>query len=496
MAWKTTSEQNAIIEWQGDQLVVNVFAGTGKTTTLVQFAQANPDSKMLYLAYNRAIRDEAEQKFPFNVECQTSHQLAWSHFGRHFRSRLTANLRITDVARKLNTRHWPLARVALTGLNAFLCSAEPEPGIIHLPAEDERHGLSADKILGAVQVLWYEVSRTESDFPISHDVYLKLFQLSGPSLASKWDTILFDGAQDANPVTSAFVLSQPCRIVLVGDRYQQIYLFRGADIVLSSLRLEQVDRLWLTTSFRFGPAVAQMANMLLATSGEEMKVTDSGGDDEDEVVAHLPADVPHYAVLSWTVSGVIGAALSASLQERKVFWVGGIEGYKTEELEDLYWFSADMPERMQSPRFCQDYRDFEEYCSIAKATQDVEMNQDIRLLDEYFPLPQKLAIMRRQVVTHEKDAQVTVSTAHRSKGLEWEVVVLNEDFCDITDPQLSAEERQDETNLLYVAVTRARKTLVLNELMLRLKAGEEQKDGGQLATDDMENDRGDAVFPC
>ena len=216
MTFNTTPEQNAIIAWRGKQLVVNAFAGTGKTTTLVQFVQANPESKMLYLAYNRAIRDEAEQKFPFNVECKTSHQLAWSHFGRHFRHQLTANLRITDVARKLNTRHWPLARLALTGLNTFLCSAEPEPGIIHLPAEDERHGLSADEILGVVQVLWYEVSRTESDFPITHDVYLKLFQLSGPSLASKWDTILFDEAQDANPVTSAFVLSQPCRIVLVG----------------------------------------------------------------------------------------------------------------------------------------------------------------------------------------------------------------------------------------------------------------------------------------
>jgi ATP-dependent exoDNAse (exonuclease V) beta subunit len=151
--------------------------------------------------------------------------------------------------------------------------------------------------------------------------------------------------------------------------------------------------------------------------------------------------------------------------EKNVFWVGGIEGYKTEELENLYWFSADMPEKMQSPRLSRDYRDFDEYCSIAKATQDVEMNQAIRLLDDFFPLPQKLAIMRRQVVTHEKDAQVTVSTAHRSKGLEWPVVMLSEDFTDITDPLLSQDERQDETNLLYVAVTRARRTLVLNELM-------------------------------
>ncbi|EOW0365401.1 UvrD-helicase domain-containing protein [Salmonella enterica subsp. enterica serovar Muenster] len=463
MTWKTTAEQNAIIEWKGNHLVVNAFAGTGKTSTLVNYAEANPESKMLYLAYNRAVRDEAERKFPYNVECKTSHQLAWARFGRHFRDRLTASLRITDVARKLNTRHWPLARLALSGLNMFLCSADTEPGLIHLPSEDDRHGLDAGKILGAIQILWYEMSRTDSTFPVTHDTYLKLFQLSHPDLSTRWDTILFDEAQDANPVTSAFVLNQPCRVILVGDRYQQIYRFRGADNALNAPQLAQADKLWLTASFRFGPEVARMANILLDRAGEDKQVTGNGG--EDSVVTRIPEGTEHIAVLSRTVSGVIGSALTASLMEKKVFWVGGIEGYKTEELEELYWFSADMPEKMQSPRFSRDYRDFDEYCSIAKATQDVEMNQAIRLLDDFFPLPQKLAIMRRQVVTHEKEAQVTVSTAHRSKGLEWPVVMLSEDFTDITDPLLSQDERQDETNLLYVAVTRARRTLVLNELM-------------------------------
>lgn len=42
-----------------------------------------------------------------------------------------------------------------------------------------------------------------------------------------------------------------------------------------------------------------------------------------------------------------------------------------------------MPEKMQSPRLSRDYRDFDEYCSIAKATQDVEMNRAIRLLDDF-----------------------------------------------------------------------------------------------------------------
>lgn len=468
MSYSETPEQAAIIGWSGHRLVVRAFAGTGKTSTLVRFAQANPDRKMLYLAYNRAVRDEAEQKFPFNVECKTSHQLAWPHFGRHYQQRLTANLRITDVARQLNTRYWPLARASITTFNAFLCSGDNDVAPQHLPDEDARSGLSAEKILAAAQLLWRESARQDSTFPITHDVYLKLYQLSQPDLSKRWQMLLFDEAQDANPVIQSLILTQRCHVVLVGDRHQQIYRFRGAENALDAPALAEADQLYLTHSFRFGPAVAQVANRLLARQGETLPVVGEG--ENDRVVTRLPDDVKErpVAVLSRTVAGVIGAALDASLIGKKVYWVGGIAGYKTEELEDLYWFSVDMPERMQSPQLSRDYRNFDEFESVAKATKDPEMNQGLRLLEQYFPLPQKLQVMREHAVTDESAAQVTVSTAHRSKGLEWPVVVLNGDFADITDPLLPDDERTDETNLLYVAVTRTRKTLVINALLQAL----------------------------
>jgi hypothetical protein len=478
MSYCDTPEQAAIIGWSGRKLVVRAFAGTGKTSTLVRFALANPDSRMLYLAYNRAVRDEAEQKFPFNVECKTSHQLAWPNFGRHYQQRLTGNLRITDVARQLNTRHWPLARVATLTLNAFLCSADTQFGTQHLPDENARSGLSSEKILAAAQLLWRESARQDGVFPVTHDVYLKLYQLSEPDLAKRWQTVLFDEGQDANPVTQALVLSQRCNVVMVGDRHQQIYRFRGAENALDAEQLADAEQLCLTHSFRFGPRVARVANMLLKRQGETLPLVGNGG--EDNVVSSLPEEdkSTHIAVLSRTVAGVIGRALDASLAGKKVYWVGGIAGYKTEELEDLYWFSADMPERMQSPLLAREYRNFEEFESVARATKDAEMNQGLRLLDQYFPLPQKLQVMREHAVTDENQAQVTVSTAHRSKGLEWPVVMLNDDFADITDPLMVDSERTDETNLLYVAVTRAQQTLVLNDLLQVLMDGEGDIAGG------------------
>lgn len=478
MSYCDTPEQAAIIGWSGRKLVVRAFAGTGKTSTLVRFALANPNSRMLYLAYNRAVRDEAEQKFPFNVECKTSHQLAWPNFGRHYQQRLTGNLRITDVARQLNTRHWPLARVATITLNAFLGSADTQFGTQHLPDENVRSGLSSEKILAAAQLLWRESARQDGVFPVTHDVYLKLYQLSEPDLAKRWQTVLFDEGQDANPVTQALVLSQRCNVVMVGDRHQQIYRFRGAENALDAEQLAEAQQLCLTHSFRFGPGVARVANMLLKRQGETLPLVGNGG--EDNVVTSLPEQdkSTHIAVLSRTVAGVIGRALEASLAGKKVYWVGGIAGYKTEELEDLYWFSADMPERMQSPLLAREYRNFEEFESVARATKDAEMNQGLRLLDQYFPLPQKLQVMREHAVTDKSQAQVTVSTAHRSKGLEWPVVMLNDDFADITDPLMVDSERTDETNLLYVAVTRAQQTLVLNDLLQVLMDGEGDIAGG------------------
>ncbi|CAI2539286.1 DNA-dependent helicase II [Serratia ficaria] len=317
-------------------------------------------------------------------------------------------------------------------------------------------------------MLWRESVCQDGTFPVTHDVYLKLYQLSQPDFSKRWQTLLFDEAQDANPVIQSLILTQRCDVVLVGDRHQQIYRFRGAENTLDAPELVDAERLNLTHSFQFGPAVARVANMLLARQGETLPVVGDGG--EDNVVSSMTDETraQHVTVLSRTVAGVIGAALDASLAGKKVFWVGGIAGYKTEELEDLYWFSADMPGRMHSPSLSRDYRNFDEFESVAKATKDPEMNQGLRLLEQYFPLPQKLQVMREHAVTDENAAQVTVSTAHRSKGLEWPVVVLNEDFTDITDPLLPEDERTDETNLLYVAVTRARKILVINALLQAL----------------------------
>ncbi|EDS7590101.1 hypothetical protein AAQ05_005598, partial [Salmonella enterica subsp. diarizonae] len=106
------------------------------------------------MAYNRAIRDEAQQKFPYNVTCRTSHQLAFAVTGKHFTTRIAGNLKMTDIARALNSKNWRLAGNALFTLNHFMSSADEQIMAMHTPDEEELSGAELAQTLAAAQQVW------------------------------------------------------------------------------------------------------------------------------------------------------------------------------------------------------------------------------------------------------------------------------------------------------------------------------------------------------
>lgn len=58
-----TAEQIAIIKSTGD-IKINAIAGSGKTTTIIEYAASRPpQSKILYLAFNKSVKLEAKKKF-------------------------------------------------------------------------------------------------------------------------------------------------------------------------------------------------------------------------------------------------------------------------------------------------------------------------------------------------------------------------------------------------------------------------------------------------
>ena len=54
-----TKEQYNIVHSVGN-IKINAVAGSGKTTTVIEYAKARPqNSKILYLAFNRSVKLEA-----------------------------------------------------------------------------------------------------------------------------------------------------------------------------------------------------------------------------------------------------------------------------------------------------------------------------------------------------------------------------------------------------------------------------------------------------
>ena len=91
-----TTEQEKVVSTNvslRQALKVVAFAGTGKTSTLYAYAKARPRETFLYLAFNKAIADEGRRKFPRNVECRTSHSLAFAEYGRPLKHKLVPGIK-------------------------------------------------------------------------------------------------------------------------------------------------------------------------------------------------------------------------------------------------------------------------------------------------------------------------------------------------------------------------------------------------------------------
>ncbi|MFX8098481.1 UvrD-helicase domain-containing protein, partial [Acinetobacter baumannii] len=92
-----------------------------------------------------------------------------------------------------------------------------------------------------------ESQNPQSPGAISHDVYVKLWQLSRPTIPA--DYILFDESQDANGLMLSVLRRQSAQVIYVGDPYQQIYEWRGAVNAMDHIKAQKRA---LTLSFRFG----------------------------------------------------------------------------------------------------------------------------------------------------------------------------------------------------------------------------------------------------
>ncbi|KJK55194.1 UvrD-helicase domain-containing protein [Saccharothrix sp. ST-888] len=475
-----TPEQVAAIETYGDglDLVLQAGAGCGKSSTLKMIGRSDSRRRMLYIAYNKSIATDAARSFPGNVACSTAHSLAFRAIGNQYAHRLigprqTAHTaaQILDVPGLLNLGATPvivndlgdkvampsrkIMRYALETITRWCYGADLEIASRHIP----RHaGLSlpdsiaqlAQLVLPVARAAWSDLLRPQGALKFQHDHYLKMWQLGRPRLDA--DVVLLDEAQDTNDVVSSVLLTQEhAQRIAVGDSAQQIYEWRGANDALAQFERElSAESLALSQSFRFGPAIAEEANRWLFIVGAPLRLTG-----HDPIPSALgPVSAPR-AMLCRTNAGAMTVVMDYLEAGHRVALVGG-----GGDMQRLARAAADLQAGRDTdhpePAAFASWEQVRQYAG--EEADGADLRVLVKLIDDHGP---QAIIAATERLTPEGQADITVSTAHRSKGREWDTVRIHTDFrAPSADPVTKlVTVRREEARLAYVAVTRARLAL-------------------------------------
>ena len=494
MSFKPTLEQKDIIKAAKTNSVLKVeaVAGSGKTATLKMVTEAIR-KPTIYLAFNKAMATEASEKFPDHVVCRTVHSIAFREIGCDYMDKLNRpkgyykNVAATpteiakyydlkgikDLYTDIKLAYWVSTTVA-----KFEQSADDKLKPHHVPrriikehieVSEQRLQRNNDKIpayilseiyrqvLSHAEKLWKDRVDLFSDVLITHDTYLKLFQLSKPELP--FEVVLLDEAQDASPAIVDIVLNQrkSAKVILVGDSYQQIYQWRGAINAMDKITATTKH---LTKSFRFGEDVAKLANAILDRDNFV-----KGNEQINSKLDVVDIDKPHTRLYR-TNSRLIEDAVGMLGSGKKVRLEIDTRGFVKKLTSVLALYDKDM-KRVKHPEVI-GYDNF--YDFMESVEHDPELKR-IGILCKEGKAEHILTILNNR--RNPSKADITLSTAHKSKGLEWDNVVLAEDF----KAGLEFPVNDAERNLLYVAATRGRYILEPNEVAFYAMIGEIKREG-------------------
>lgn len=468
-----TDEQMRIINSEADVTMVQAFAGSGKTSTVFEYMRRRPDKKILYLAFNKALESSAKQRAldmeMTHVDVYTTHAFALEYLKKE--GHLPEDVQVGDLRMKdlMDVYDRSTAYDVSKELQAF-CASDASLDNVYL--SEEYNETYRGYIAQQMKMIWKRMCRGE--MKISHDVYLKLFQAMMIKLP--YDIIVVDEVQDCTPCQMSIVNIQNAKKIFVGDIHQQIYKFRGVCNPFTS----QVYT--LTKTFRFGFEIADLCNHFLCTYKQEKSIITTPKDVKSKVSVRTPTKGEKYTLICRTHRG----AIEAASEIKQPLYLLGIKQLNTEKeisiVEDLVHFEDGNIEEIKHKKLRRviSQTKTEDVSGLLNTFKDLYpdssrwKNRLMLFKDHGEYMIEKYKSIGEHLVEELEDAIVTLTNVHQAKGLEFETVMLHDDFISplCTRNRVSSKWvarvmplaiHADEYNLIYVAMTRAMKKLILNE---------------------------------
>jgi F-box protein 18 (helicase) len=481
-----TLEQSAIINSTGN-IKIDAVAGSGKTTTLIEYARTRPQgSKILYLAFNKSVKLEATRKFAaqgiHNVKVETAHSLAFKHIvyehDYHVRPHGYNTSEIVEILNLHGNEEKHTEYVVANHIIKFItyyCNSDRQliQDLNYLDIVSDKRAKIFVKsfytyIESQTRLLLNKMDRGEIE--VSHDFYLKKFQLSNPNLY--FDYILFDEGQDASPAMIDVFFKQKATKVIIGDTHQQIYSWRFA---VNSLEKADYKTFHLSTSFRFSQDIANLAMGVLKwknylEQGNPVLIKGAGINHAHKIKA----------ILARTNLGLLLTAIEFVIEKKKlnnIYFEGNINSYTyaddgTSLYDVLKLYNGNS--HLVKDKVIKTMKNISELVDYIEKTEDVQLGMMVEIVRKYGNrIPGIIQeIKAKHIDNDEKEnAQMIFSTVHRCKGMEYDSIQLVNDF--ITKEKLekkcinnneeviNSSRLNEEINLLYVALTRTKNSIYI-----------------------------------
>jgi superfamily I DNA/RNA helicase len=471
---------------------IEAVAGSGKTTAIIEsiirLTEKEPNKKILFVAYNTSIKEEAESRLSgYNVKISTCHGLGYqairnSNYSDGYQFDLGGTFADHMVKLASNEigslKEHEEARANLLDLvSKAKCSLKSSiEDLIELIAKHEidtcgydnnRFAKYAQNILTSTRDnLFYSTSEykgkktTKVSITFDDQIWLPIVKNMD---VEKYDYVFVDEAQDlseARRVLISKAIRNNGRIFIFFDKFQAIYQFSGADIESASLLIEQFacKTLPLSFSWRCGKLIINKAQEL----NPIIEAPDSAIDGEiNNVKLENICDCVNNgdAILSRKNSNLIKLFFRLAKEQKKVKFIGKDYG-RMLYMRISQWRAKDpnltadkiviLNDEWLKDKKTITTRHKDEYETVLSLTFDLNSKSNsTKSVDEI--LERCLMFSPDENKNDNTDSYITLSSVHRFKGLERNrVFLLQESF---------SNDSQEELNLQYVAITRAKKSL-------------------------------------
>ena len=450
-------------------VVVEAYAGSGKTTTILEALKLLPANKQIgFVAFNKHIADELATKAPEYIQVSTLHSLGLAsiraEFGK-FKVDASKSYKILKpMANKFpddQRSKFISAGIKVLGLLKSNLQ-EPDQETIEEMAEYYSIYLPSE-VTKFVRLIAraYEIGASQTD-NIDFDDMIFLPDYYG-LMPNQFDYLFVDEAQDLNQAQLSLIMKavKPTgRLIAVGDRHQSIYGFRGADArsIPNIIDHFKAKVLPLSITYRCPTKIVELAQQFVPKL-EASPDADSGAIRDVDYVDFYDLVTGGDLTLCRYNAPLIKPCFELIKQGRKATIRGSdigkslvtlIKSFNAKDTDGLrqsleIWLGNEIQQAKKKGRNPQSVEDRVE-CIYA-------------LIDLSETTSVQVVIDNIKEIFSDHKSEIVLSSIHKSKGLEAESVF-------ILEPQLMpckhAEqpwEMVQEDNIYYVAITRTKQNL-------------------------------------